>query len=82
MTADANDFADVQRKWAGFAAEFTDDVGGDRLAEEIVEYVQRLTSHLRILKFIVSFVGNESRAGDPADGVHFCCVGARDHSPR
>ena len=39
MNADASDFADLQKKCAGFAVAFPDDIDGklNRLAEEIVE---------------------------------------------
>ena len=66
MTADAIDFDDLQRKCTDFATAFPDDVDSARLVDEIQDcriLVSRRVgvdvTPLGILKFIVSFGGND-----------------------
>jgi len=93
-THDASDLADLQRKCAGYLRQHSQIsmviVLGKKF--KIVEWilVKRRAAvdltPLGILKFIVSFGGNDVfpnlKVGlqNPADGVRFCCMAARGHS--
>jgi len=87
MTADAIDLGDSQRKCTDFATAFPDDVDGARLVDKIQDcriFVSRRVgldvSPLGILKFIVSFSGNDVFSNlkvglhaNSVDSVYFCC---------